>query len=395
MMNGSTARTIGRGGTNIAHFDNGGVIFDNPAGMVNIDGCELVDGGVNVLITDFDYADPDNPGGVNSTDGTPLPEVGYIRKSDDGMLAYGIGVFVPAGFTEKYVMNGPAPFFAGPQTYKSFGSLGKVLPAAAVALTEDLTVGGTLGLGICHAEFEGPYFLNSPPLAGTPTLIDAKGTGTALVWSVGAQYNLGCATTVGVAYQSASRFTLNGTTRVTVPLLGQSNYDSDLSIVWPESLGVGLRHELCCCRVLSADLVWFGWQRAFDDVSLQLSNASGLGFPPAINETIPLDWRDTLSLRLGYEVLLDDCRTVRLGYVHHRNPIPAATLTPFIQAFLENGVSVGYGWTACDWQIDVAYMYTWGPDQQVGTSGLAGGDFSNSEHTAQTHDISVSFIRQY
>ncbi len=248
-------------------------------------------------------------------------------------------------------------------------------------------MGGTFGLGYSQVEFEGPYFLQGPTLPGTPTLVNVHGRGVTPVWSMALQYQLTCTTTVGATYLSASRFDLEGETRVDLPFgLGSTIYDSELEIEWPQSAGVGVRQQLGPYETLSADVIWFGWSGAFDEAGLRLRNSSNPGFPP-INENIPLNWRDSVSLRTGYERQLAIGGTLRLGYVYHRNPIPDATLTPFIQATLQHAVSAGYGWRCGDWNVDLGYMYLFGPTQRVGDSQLLGDDFSVSSHDATVHAV--------
>jgi long-subunit fatty acid transport protein len=392
ILNGISPRSLSRGGTNLGHADNGAMIHDNPAAMANLAGCELFEVGAIGLISTFEYGDLGNVNGVDSAEFTPLPMFAYVRKSDDGVWAYGLGVFPEAGFCENYTMNGPVPFFPGPQKYKSFGALSKVLPGISARLTDRLSVGGTFGVGVSHAELEGPYFLQGPTLPGTPTLMNLHGTGATPVWSVALQYALTDTTTLGATYLSSSRFELEGETRVVLPFgAGNLIYDSELEIEWPQSVGVGVRQQLDCCQTVSADVIWFNWSDAFDEFQLNLRNPSTLGFLP-VTEVIPLRWRDSVSVRLGYEQQVCD-GTLRLGYVYHRNPVPAGTQTPFIQATLQHAVSVGYGWWWGDWMVDAGYMYLFGPDRTVGTSELLGGDFSNSSHDATVHAFFLGLQR--
>jgi long-chain fatty acid transport protein len=388
VLDGISARTLGRGGTNLGHSDNGGILHDNPAGMAGLGGDELLDVGAVVLLTDFGYSDPANEASSESI--TPLPQVAYLRRSEDGAWVYGLGLFAPAGFTERYLMEGPAPY-SGEREYYSFGALMKVLPALSCQVTDRLSVGGTFGVGICHAELEGPYTLQGP-LTGQPTLLDTQATGATPVWSAGLQYALTPRTTIGAAYISESRFTLQGTTAVDVFPLGGTTYESELDVTWPRSVGVGMRHEVCPCGVLSADVIWYDWSQAFDEFVLRLSNSSVTGFPD-VEDHFPLNWRDTVSTRLGYEWKVAS-GTMRLGYVYHRNPIPDATLTPFIQAILEHSVSLGYGWCSHGWEIDLSYMCLFGQDRAVGTSELAGDDFDNSRHEATVHAINFGFMKR-
>jgi long-chain fatty acid transport protein len=393
MLNGVSPRSIGRGGTNIAHSDNGAVLYDNPAGAVKISGETLIDVGFDLMISDFHFTNARNDSAADDSV-YPLPQVSIVRKSADEQWAYGLGVFTPAGFGEAYDLEGPPPLF-GQHHYKSFGALTKVLPSLAYRMNEQLAIGATLGVAITHDELEGPYFLQGPSiLRGTPTILDLQATGAALCWSLGLQYDLTDATTLGLTYQSESRFHADGSTRATVPGLGGSAFDTTLDITWPRTLGLGVKHKLCERRIFSTDIIWVNWSDAFDDLGIHLSNPTNVAFP-SFYEQLPLRWRDSVSLRLGYEHVLSNDHVVRCGYVYHRNPIPDGTLTPFIQATLEHAFSAGYGWKWRCWDIDLAYMFAFGPDTKVATSDFVGGDFDQSSHRAQTHALAFSFMRQF
>ena len=283
----------------------------------------------------------------------------------------------------------------GEQTYKSFGALVKILPGVAYKVNDRLSVGATFGVGISHAELEGPYTLqNAGLLTGLPTRIDLQGTGATPVYSFGLQYKLTEVTTVGVTYQSASKFELEGNAVADVPVLGSAQYDAHVDITWPQTLGFGVRHELDPCNIVSADLVWFDWSGSFDNFGIQLTDADRALFPD-IDETLPLDWRDTISVKLGYERLLDAQRTVRAGYVYHRNPVPTSTMTPYIQGIFEHALSVGYGFHWREWELDASYMFLFSPEFVVGTNDLAGNDFDNATHQAFIHAVGLSAIRRF
>jgi long-chain fatty acid transport protein len=394
MLDGVSPRSISRGGTNIAFADNGAILFDNPAGAVNIDGNGLLDIGANLMIGDFRYSDTFRS--ATETSVTPLPQIALIRKSADGDWAYGLGLYVPAGFSETYDMQGP-PALPVPTRYKSFGALMKILPGVAYRVNDRLSIGATAGVGVSHVELEGPYFLQGPNgYQGLPTLLDLQSTGATFVWSFGLQYALTDATTIGATYQSESRLQLHGPTRIDSPYLQVSPlaFDSQVNMTWPQSVGIGVKHDLCACRTVSADVLWTNWSAAFDDIGIRLRHQTIPQFPTLIEE-LPLRWRDTVSVRLGYERHFDEERTLRLGYVYHQNPIPAGTLTPYIQGIMEHGFSIGYGWMWRGWNIDTAYMFSCGPTQHVGTSDLVGNDFGQSTQIAQTHCFGLNFIRKF
>ena len=346
-LNGISPRSIGRGGTNIGHSDNGAIIFDNPAAMTNIEGTWLAEVGVDVLISDFEYQDANTAGTQKSSIGTPLPQIAIIKKSQDGHWAYGFGVFTPAGFSESYRMTAGPPF-AGEQNYDSFGSLTKILPSLAWAPNDRLSIGGTLGVAVSHVEFETPYFIANPlpsPPPVVPLLLDLQGTGAALIWSTGLQYKLNEGTTLGLTYQSESSFKLDGPANATLPGPALLRFDADTRIKWPQSLGFGMKHQVNPKNTFSADVIWFDWSSAFDSIGISLNATAPPSFPD-INESVPLDWKDTVSVRLGYE-------------------------------------------------IDLAYALTVGKDVHVGSSDILGGDFNDSRHGAAFHAISIGAIKKF
>jgi len=397
IRDGLGAISCGRGGTNIAAADNGVVLLDNPAVLANVNGCGLIDVGADLLFTDMAYADPENDAIIDH-DPYPCGQLALVRKSRDGCWAFGLGLFSPAAFGSRYHLKGPPPW-TGTRYYKSFGALSKILPGVACRVTDRLSVGGTLGVGVSHVELEGPYFLQSPPLRGTPTMMDLQATGATIAWSAGLQYQVTSVTTVGIAYQSQSRFHLDGSMAVDVPELGHCRFDADVDMRWPRSLGVGMRHEVCPHRSVSADVIWYNWSEAFDQIGIHLSNPSNPAFEyalgPSLDEVFPLAWRDTVSVRLGYEHAFRPDRVARFGYTYHRNPIPAGTLTPYIQTTLEHTFSIGYGWLQGAWSVDLAYQFTFGPGIDVASSDLAGGDFDASHHESRVHVMLVTFSKRF
>lgn len=397
VRDGVGAISTGRGGTNIAHSDNGAIILDNPAGMANLTVRGFYEVGVDTVITDLDYTDPDNPGVDGKFRPYPSPELAYIRQSEDCMFSYGIGVFAPAGFGAEYDIQNPV---TGLSVYKSIGMLIKVLPAVAVRVTDRLSVGATFGVAISHAELEGPFTLQSGALAGVPTMFDLQATGATPVGSLGMQYRLTDCTTIGVCYQEESHFELHGSVNADVyglaPVPVSSRFDTQMNITWPRSLGVGVKHDLSPSHRVSADVIWYDWSAAFDQFDIILTKSTNPLFTallgPTIVDSFPLNWKDSVSLRFGYEWEAN-CRDVwRAGYVFHDSPVPSSTLTPYVDGVLEHAFSAGYTRRCDRYLLNLAYQYSFSPERVVGNSALAGGDFSNSTFQAQAHWASVSIV---
>jgi long-chain fatty acid transport protein len=391
--------SIGRGGTNIGHADNGAVILDNPAGMTNFADQNFFEIGADTVITDLRYSDPENRV-RNAIQPFPVPQFAYIRGTEDGNFAFGLGAYAPAGYMATYHMTNP---IVGPAEYRSLGIYGKVLPSVAWRITDDLTVGGSFGVGITRTELEGPMFLQTGPLAGTPALFNLKTVSAAPIWSFGLQYDLGDRTRLGAVYVADAHFRTKGDLHSQIVGLGPTplpvEFDAEFTITWPQSVGVGLTHAFSESHRSSVDVIWYDWHSAFDNMSLRLTNASNPLVSalagPVLRDSLPLNWDDSISVRVGHEILATENDTLRGGYVYHPSPVPDNTLTPYLDGVLEHAASLGFSHRWETWTLNLAYQFSFAATRHVGTSLLVGGDFDNSAFRAYAHFAAVSLSRSY
>lgn len=380
----------GRGGTNIGFADNGAVLYDNPGSLVNVAGNGLADIDVDTIIPQVHYTDA-KPNDVQShIRPVPVPELAYIKRSRDKQWAWGIGAFGPAGFGASYDMQNS---FAGPQLYKSFDALGKVVFGLSHKLTDRLSIGGTIGIGFNYLNIQGPLYLQSGALRGAPTIVDLQNTGVAPVGSFGLQYLLTSKTTLGLTYITESKFHMGGSMDANAfgvaPFPIYSRFSATTNLVWPRSLGVGFAHRFNRRHTLGVDVIWYDWHNAFNQVNVNLTNPSNPLVAalagPANAQHLPLNWRDTVSLRLGYQWSPDTINIFRVGYVYHASPAATATLSPYTDGLLTNTFTAGYSRKINKVYLNMAYQFMFGPTRTVGTSALAGGDFSNSTLHTQAH----------
>lgn len=401
VRDGVGAISTGRGGTNIAFSDNGAVLLDNPAGIANFEGRYFAELSLDTPLIKMTYSDPMNYT-HDSTQPWPVPEAALYWRSEDRNWAAGVGFFAPAGFCASYQMNNPT-FGPGDQRYRSLGVFARILPGIAYHVTDKLAIGASLGIGVSRIELDAPFFVQTGPLAGTPARFDLSGLGAAPIWSIGLQYELNERTTIGLAYNSDANFGLKGDLDAQIYGLGPAplpvHFNSRLAITWPQSLGIGIKHQLADEHRVAADVIYYDWHSAYDNLGLTLTNSSVplitalLG--PTIYDSVPLNWKTSVSVRLGYEFLPTEVDTFRLGYVYHPSPVPNNTLNPLVDGILEHAVSTGYTRRIDDWLISLAYQYSWSPTRHVGQSILVGNDFSNSKFKAEVHWISVALSRYF
>jgi long-subunit fatty acid transport protein len=266
-------------------------------------------------------------------------------------------------------------------------------------LTERLSIGGSLGLALGHTELEGPFFIQTGPFAGAPTLISLHNTGAAVCGGVGMQYLLTPDTTVGLAYTAPTHFNMGGNARATLITPGgplTSGFDASATLTWPGSLGVGVKHNLSCCQRLGVDVVWYQWAAAFNNFGLTFRDptnpvVAGL-LGSTVHDAFPIRWHDTVSLRLGYEQDLNDRWTWRTGYIFHPSPAPSSTLNPYLDGVLLHTFSLGASRRMSRGVFNAAYQYSFSPTRVIGMSDIVGGDFANSTLKGQAHWINLSYL---
>ena len=384
----------GRGGTNIAHIDNGVLIHDNPSALTEMNG-KRVEADFDFLALSMNYRDPQN-----DEDGEDIlafmPSFSYAQELAQGRFGVGLGVYIPAGFSTDYDLVHP---IYGEQKYASEASLTKILLGLGWKITDRVSLGVSAGPAYSKVELEEPYAFQTGPLQGLAALIDMQGDAWALAWNIGAQWRISPNTTVGVTYHYQDKFEMRGDCDVDVtgnPLLPVPNptahYDKlEFDFTWPQSLGVGITHRFKGGHRVSADVAWIDWSSAFNKVTFKLSDGDNPVFDATIGnspqDSYPLDWKDSYAFRVGYEYLLSVVDTLRFGYVYNRNPVPDSTLVPVIPGILEHLVSVGYGRNWKSWTLDLAYQYTFAGRQSVSTSKIMDivGDYDNSSVDVDGH----------
>jgi len=395
--------STGRGGTNQAFADNSVIILDNPAGMVNIAGDGMAEIGVDTVITSVSYSDP-----YNNVDGAvrpiPAPVIGLIKKSEDGRWAFGLGAFSPAGFGSSYgYLDTP---FAGSQYTRSIGALGKILPAISFKATDRLALGLSVGIAASYASLEGPLIMQTGPLAGAPAIMDIEGTGVAPCGSVGMQYRLTERMMIGCTYTEQTNVWVHGGSNVQLlpgPFL-DGHFDSKVKLKWPRSVAFGLKYDLCPHRRFAAEVIWYDWAHAFDQVDIVMYNPSNpqlqtildnAGATLPLKSSLPINWMNSVSMRLGYEYDWTDFDTFRFGYVYHSSPSPDSTLNPYLDGILQHAFSLGYSRRVKKGSLNFGYQYNFGETRHVVDSGLIGGQFDDSSMNAQAHFAMISFLMPF
>ena len=375
------AISSGRAGASIAMADSGAVMIDNPAAMLHLPASGLFEIRVDSYIIDIKYSDPENSAGGPFAPAV-IPEFTWVRKSADDRWAVGFSVFSPGGFSSEYRMDAPV---IGESKYESSLEFLKAMPGLAVRLSDHWSFGVAFGVAYSRVQLEAPLFRQTGPDSGLPTFMDLDADGWGLSGGLSLHYESGAPgerRRLGLSYTHGTHISLDGETRARIfgaaPSPIQSEFDTKLEIDFPRSLGVGVAQEFGR-GLVSFDVVVTDWSSAFDDIPLRLTNGSASSLNgQTFRDRFPLDWKDGITFRFGFEYALDANRIVRAGYAYHPNPVPRDTMTPLIPTVLEHIFTIGYSVRRGDWTWGLAAEFAGGNSVSVENSRIAGGEFDRS-----------------
>lgn len=315
-LNGVGAKAKGAGGVGIAQPQDALSIAANPAAATEV-GTRL-DAGIEIFVPNRGASIHGNSAGLNGSysgnGANPfvLPEFGYVRPLSD-KVSVGIAVYGNGGMNTVYKTNPFANFGAtGPagvdlkQIFITPTVAAKVLPGHSLGVSPIVVVEGFRASGIQ------PFSAASMD----PTHFTDQGTD----WTAGAGVRVGYlghfgpALSIGAFYQSkiwAGHFK-----KYAGLFAGHGGFDV------PASYGAGIAVKALPALTLAADVK-----------RIEYADVASVGNPLSVLFTgVPLGaeggpgfgWRNITAWKLGATYDVSSRLTLRAGYGHSGNPVPAS-----------------------------------------------------------------------
>ena len=280
------------------------IIYYNPAGMVHLDGAEAY------FSTDFIYTSLDikdegstlfggpvgGPGSQSLGSLTVTSSAFFATQTFNDDLWVGLGVTTPFGLSTEYDLDA---FNRFDSTEASLLTV-DIQPTIAYRVTDWLSIGG--GINVQYAESD----LSQAVSDGVEGVTTLEGKD----WSAG--YNVGFMvkptekTTIGAHYRSKMHHNLDGRLRVEGTLASDENTKGSAKLVLPETVFVGVSHELNDKWTLLAEVDWFGWD-SFSDIEVIRENGTVAsrtqqGYQPtwAFAAGAQYEWNEDVTVTAGY-----------------------------------------------------------------------------------------------
>lgn len=383
--------------------------WTNPAGMALLDQSEL-DGNVSYISPSANFSgyntNPLTGGTVSGTQGgnavTPAASgalFGVFALAPDWRL--GFSVTNPYGERTSYPDNfvGRYQSLVSSITGIDFGI------ALSYKFNDHFSIGG--GPVIEYFNSRLTQALNVPQLSagtGQDPYADVHGSDVGVGYNLGALYKLDDATRVGIDYHSRIRHDINGTQRITVPaiysalspataaLLNEGNSSATTSITLPDSVGIGIYHQITPAWAVMGSLEWTHWA-LFNSLHVTPTN----GFP---GTTINENWRNTWFAGIGTNYQLTDRIMLQAGFAYDESPVTDSNRTSRVPD--ANHYDLGFGakyMITPATTFELAYGHVFTPGGSINTtassslptpSGTLVGDYSASDNSI-TAGVTMKF----
>jgi len=407
--NTASARSMALGGVYLP--SQGGVIDSlsaNPAGLTFV-GARTLDLNLTSVFAHGSFSNSVNTNAPLKDAPGVIPYGAFGTPIAHSRFSIGVGVvpeLVSVSNWNYVDAAGVAGASYGVQKQKSAILAARAVAGVGFAINKKLSVGVSAGAVYNSNTLETPYvFQSNPALAGLKTLLDLHTTGVGWNTSAGLIASPTDRLQFNVAWKSSTTIDstgdANGNIGVQLAALGLGaarpdfHYDAGVQTVMPQSVLAGMSWRVDGGWLFAVQADWVNWKNAFASLPVSLTNGNnadinGLLGSSAIFDRVPLNWKDQYSFRGGVERRLTEAISVRGGYAHANNPVPASTLSPLTGAIMTNQLSAGIGYRAGRWRFDLAYGIDPTAQENVGKTALLSGEYSNSKVRIGTQSTSLN-----
>jgi len=375
-LNSPGTRAISMGGAYIAHVNDYSTPYWNPGGLVNVSGMQAT-----IFITDiipsatykYEYALAGiNVNAKSKAQHLIAPNAAFLWKCMlYDKLHLGLSLIVPAGLGVEWDGKELADITGG--TAYDWSSSIQVIN---ISLSGAMKFGDKLNAGLAFHLVNGSMAMDKPAKAqvpsSPPTYVYAQYSETSDGWGYGlgfgAQYMLTEKLTLGAALRTKMTVKFEG--EAENPLLaatGSTKSDFDRDITWPLWIGGGAAYKLNEKLLLAFDAQWSQWEETEEQLVAEYDNALWESTLAANgNNTIHLNWKSQVQLRLGAEYLMNEKLALRAGFYLDPAPGPDETQTILIPNTDFTGLCFGFGYKINEkLSCDFGFEYLIGAEREI------------------------------
>lgn len=374
-------------------------IYYNPAGMTRLEGNQIA-GSATYIMPVAQFSGTNTVGATRTTgndggDAIKDAAVGAFYALWDAKpdLKFGLAVTAPFGLRSEYEEGWVGRYHAVESSITNIN----VTPSVAYRLTPELSVGA--GLQIAYAKARLTNDINLTTLTGGALSGDGRarveGDDIGFGSDFGLLYEFSPATRVGVNYRSQISHTLKGDAKFQATAgqkaaLGVNLRDTDATadLTTPDTVSIGLYHELSPQWALMSDVQWTNWS-TFKE--LRIKYASGRA-----DSVVDESWHDTMFFSAGATYTMDAQSKFHFGIAYDQAPVDNEHRTARIPDSNRYWLSAGYSYELSPaFQANLGYTHIFADKASINEASASSSGNLVGEYEAYVDIISASFVVKF
>jgi len=359
-----------------ARADDPSAIYYNPAGITQMEGVHMLGGALFYMpVADVEVETPMGPVTTSSKDTRwAVPHLYGTWQMNDRVWA-GLGLYSRFGLGTEFDEDWPGRF----NSYSTELQTLTFNPNIALKLHDKISVAA----GVSAMWFDLTMEQKLPVLEDE---LNVRFTGDSIGYGYNAavRYEALNWLALGASYQSSVKQDLDGTIDAGI---GKSTASGSIKL--PDMLFLGAVVKPAANLSVEAGAIYSGWSK-YDVEKIEIKDPSLLGTPEIVTEK---DWNDVWLYYVGSEYGLTDSWDIRLSYAYVPEAGPERTADYTLLGNDCHTYSVGCGYRAHSWRLDLAYSYVWIKDRSLNArieEGVLDSEFKNM----RVHVVGVSLTKE-
>jgi len=364
-LNSIGARALGMGGAMVGLADDPTAIYWNPAGLAGQNSSLYAFGTDIIPFGTYKFATY----GIDAkTKTNNYASPNLFANYNMGKLAFGLGIFVPAGLGAEYNGADLINISGGDLEWMSKIAVIDIAPTVAYKINDMFSFGvtGNIFYGMFDMKKPSTYTDTSGVTHGFQYSESSTGTGFGV--SGGLLCKLSDMIQFGVSARTEIKVTMSGEAEnALMPLLGYpETSDFDRDVAWPLWAAFGVAVKPMTNLTITADAQYNQWAKSEDEFKTKFKDPVWKAVTAATgDDTFVLDWKDCTQIRIGAEYMASEKLALRAGYYYDPAPAPDETLTILFPSSTNNVVTAGVGFCAGKFDIDFGLEYLMGKERDV------------------------------
>ena len=359
------AKAMARGNAFAATADNPSAVYYNPAGIAQLEGHQIRNGGYLISVQDTFTA---LNGAETRTKDRPqfVPQFYYTYGNTNWPVSLGAGVYAPYGLGMQWPDDGPFRQSAtrGSLEYLTFQPVvaWKAHPTFSLAAGPTVSYGKVdLRRGILPVNRGDEFRFTGDDFN--------VGFSLGLLWKPLEQHAF------GLVYRGPSKMDFGGKTYLGGgPVPGRVE-SAGAEMDFPQQMVAGYSFRPTPKWNLEFNADWTDWD-TLNTVSLNQTGPLALAPVP-----LPFNYQASLLYEWGVTRYFERGWSVSGGYIYSQNSIPSAFFSPSVPDSDRHVFSLGVGRQYEHLRWDAAYQFAWGPGREVASADpSATGRYSFNSH---------------